>query len=97
MFIINTFRGSVKADFDEIEKIINSKGALVFLRNGAINPKHITHIVPDVEERSMVFREIGETREDVERRIREYQSKDIFAHMRNVLPSLNNPGIKQLL
>lgn len=83
MYLIKTLQGHIQADYDEIEKIANSTETLVFLRNGAVNPKHITSIVPDAEERSTVFVKIGETREEWEQRIREYQSKDMFPQVRN--------------
>lgn len=83
MYLIKTLQGNIQADHDEIEKIANSKGGFIFLRNGAVNPKHISIIVPDYNERATFFRGLDETAEDVERRIQEYRSKDLFAHIRN--------------
>lgn len=82
MFIIKTLHGDVKADYDEIERIANAKETLVFLRNGAVNPKHITNIVKDTERMREVLKRPGESDADVQARIRQEKSEDIFKDIR---------------
>lgn len=50
-FIVNTSRGSVKIDQDEVNKVLQgiSSGDPVVVRQGIINPSFFVNIIEDVE------------------------------------------------
>lgn len=80
----------VKADADELDKITNSKDGLVFLRNGAVNIKHISAIIRDTERERLVLKRPGDTEETLRLRAEEDRSDDIFPQLRRpAQPSFN--------
>ena len=93
MYIIRTLHGDIKADFDEIEKIVaNPAGGLIFLRNGAVNIRHITNIVLDEERMKEVVKRPGQTDAVRQKEIDESRSVDIFAKLRNKTVDVGNRG-----
>jgi cell fate regulator YaaT (PSP1 superfamily) len=98
MYIIYTIGNrQVKADFDELVRIAESTDNIVFLRQGAVNPKHITTIEQDTERMSEVVRRPGESEESVQQRIQEEKSDDIFSSLRSRGISISGPAPKKLL
>lgn len=80
----------VKADADELEKITNTKEGLVFLRNGAVNIKHITAIIKDTDRERLVLKRPGDTEESLKLRAENDRSDDIFPQLRRPAhPSFN--------
>lgn len=91
MFIIHTQKGDIKADSDEIAKVLSSpRGSLVMLRNGVVNTTYIINIVEDVERKAAVLKLVGETDEDVQRRIDAERSVDIFESVRETILKLHD-------
>lgn len=91
MYIIETFKGPVKIDADEIQKLKdNGKAPLIFFRQGAVNPKHIVRIIEDTERKADVLKMAGESEDERQQRILEERSEDIFAGVRGLeVPALN--------
>ena len=97
MFIIKTLHGDVKIDFDELPRLAVHKGdGLIYFRNGAVNPKHVSTVVPDVERMKTIIKKPGDSKESVQKRIEEDQSEDVFATIRQSTVSIGSPVIPLL-
>lgn len=97
MYIIETFRGPVKIDADELVKLRDDIGSqLIFFRQGAVNPKQIVRVVEDTERRESMPKMVTESEAEREQRIQEDRSDDIFSSIRHSQPQLAN-GDKTLL
>ena len=97
MYIVKTFKIDIPIDFDEMKILMENAGQkdkLIFFRRGAVNPAHIVAVVDDEERRSEIRKLPGDTDEDLEKRMREERSEDIFARFRNT--SALGSGINNL-
>lgn len=83
MYIIETFRGIVKIDADELIKLRDEQGKqLIFFRQGAVNPNQIVRVVEDLDRKKDIPKMVNESEEEYAERLASSISEDIFAPMR---------------
>lgn len=83
MFIVKAIGLEIPIDYDELPKLTaESQKPLIFFRRGAINPKHIVGVVEDNNRRESVMKLPGDTKETLEKKMREETSVDIFKSIR---------------
>lgn len=89
MYILTTTTGiKIKVDGDELERLAKAPlDELVFLRNGAVMRRMVATILADENRREETLRLPGETDEELEKRIEEDKSDDIFAEFRSKILS----------
>lgn len=97
MYIIETFRGTIRIDADELVKLRDEQDKkLIFFRQGAVNPNQIVRVIADTERKEEIPKLSHESEADHQARIEAERSEDIFETIRSIQPQLQN-GTKRLL
>lgn len=91
MYIIYTYNQQVQIDEDELYKL-DTDANLIMFKQGMVNPKNITCILPDTGRKSQFLKGVHEEQSSVNLRIKADKLTDVFSDVRSAFTSNKEVG-----